>query len=272
MRKIKDKKLISILLIVFGLSLIVIVSAILLIKEINQYSESSNIYKDLENNVIKEKKIQSSIENEFTNDDINKIEDNFDNFFVDFDKLKEEAPNVVGWIMQENTSINYPIMQTDNNDYYLNRLYNDIQNKSGSIYMDYENSSNFNDYNTIIYGHNMNDGAMFASLLEYQKQDYYDANKTMSLLTPDAKYIVEIFGAFIADTNEAGTEKSPWNLKWEKYEDYSNWLTTMQNRSLINTNVIVSSGDKIITLSTCTPTGKNRFIVMGKLVYMNEKE
>lgn len=264
MKKIKDKKLIRIILILFGLSLLVIISTLLLVREINQYSESSNIYKELESNIIKENKTEIS-----NDQNANKTEDNSDKFSVDFDKLKEEVPNAVGWIMQENTAINYPIMQTNNNDYYLNHLYNGIRNKSGSIYMDYENSSDFKDYNTIIYGHNMNDGAMFASLLSYSKQDYYDANKSIILLTQDTNYNVEIFSAFIANPSEVETEKSPWNIKWENYEEYSKWLENMKNRSIIKTSIEVIPGDKVVTFSTCTADGKNRFIVMGKLVSNN---
>lgn len=264
MKKIKDKKLICILAVIFGLSLILIVSVLLLNREIKQYSESSDAHKEIEKFIIKE-------ETEISNENISSNEEFLENSFsVDFEKLKEEAPDVIGWIIQENTNINYPVMHTDNNDYYLNHLYNGTQNKTGSIYVDYENNPEFKDYNTIIYGHNMNDGAMFASLLEYQKQDYYDANKKINLILPNSNYEIEIFTAFVANPNEIGTEKSPWKLEWENYEEYSNWLTNMQNRSMIKNNVLITPGDKVITLSTCTANGKNRFIVMGKLVYIGE--
>ncbi len=268
MKKIKDKKLICIISVILGLSLILIISILLLVKELNQYKESSQVYTTLEELVVNKNVLEACNEDGIKE---NNIETSKNKISKDFDKLKEEAPDVIGWITQENTNINYPIMHTDNNDYYLNHLYNGIKNKSGSIYMDYENATDFNDYNTIIYGHNMNDGAMFASLLNYKNQEYFDTNKIINLILPNANYNIEIFSAFVANIEEVETEKSPWNIKWENYEKYSEWLNNMQKRSTVKTDTIVGPGDKVVTLSTCTNNGKNsRFIVMGKLVYLNE--
>ena len=90
--------------------------------------------------------------------------------------LKRDYKDVKGYIEIKGTNINYPIVQSTDNDYYLNHLPNGEKNKMGSIYLDYRNND-FEDENTIIYGHNMNDGTMFSELENYKKQDYYEKHQ-----------------------------------------------------------------------------------------------
>lgn len=187
---------------------------------------------------------------------------------VDFTALREAAPNVIGWLMQEDTAINYPITQTEDNDYYLTHLYDGTYNKAGCLFSDYENRADFSDRSTIVYGHNMRDGSMFASLNQYRKQSYYEAHPTMTLLTPEGGYVVELFAAFNASPKESGKNDSPWRLDFESDADFTVWLSAMTSRSLIQTETAVTASDKVLTLSTCNGSG-DRFIVMGKLTAVN---
>ena len=187
---------------------------------------------------------------------------------VDFASLREAAPNVIGWLMQEDTAINYPITQTEDNDYYLTHLYDGTYNKAGCLFSDYENRADFSDRSTIVYGHNMRDGSMFASLNQYRKQNYYEAHPTMTLLTPEGSYVVELFAAFNASPKESGKSDSPWRLDFENDADFTVWLSAMTSRSLIQTETAVTARDKVLTLSTCNGSG-DRFIVMGKLTAVN---
>ena len=156
--------------------------------------------------------------------------------------------------------------QTDDNEYYLHHLYDGTYNKVGCLFADYENAADFSDRNTIIYGHNMRDGSMFAALNEYAEQSYYDTHKQMYLVTPEGGYVVELFAAFTAKPAESGNDTSPWRLEWKDDGDYTTWLTAMKERSVVESDVTVTCSDKVLTLSTCTPGGAQRFIVMGKLV------
>ena len=187
---------------------------------------------------------------------------------VDFTALREAAPNVIGWLMQGDTAINYPITQTEDNDYYLTHLYDGTYNKAGCLFSDYENRTDFSDRSTIVYGHNMRDGSMFASLNQYRKQSYYEAHPTMILLTPEGGYVVELFAAFNASPKESGKNDSPWRLDFENDADFTVWLSAMTSRSLIQTETAVTARDKVLTLSTCNGSG-DRFIVMGKLNAVN---
>ena len=156
--------------------------------------------------------------------------------------------------------------QTDNNDYYLRHLYDGTYNKTGCLFADYENQADFSDRNTIIYGHNMRNGSMFAALNQYDGQLYFDTHKEMYLVTPESGYVMEIFSAFEAKPAESGSDASPWRLDWKDDGAYTTWLHAMAERSVVETDVSVTSSDKVLTLSTCTPGGASRFIVMGKLV------
>ena len=185
---------------------------------------------------------------------------------VDFTALKEKGPEVAAWLTLPDTVINYPVAHTDDNDYYLTHLYDGTANKAGCLFIDYENAAAFTDKNTVIYGHNMRDGSMFASLKEFSSQEYFDAHPFLYLVTPEGGYLVELFAAFAASPGESGSEDSPWTLFFKDDGAYTTWLSAMQERSLVTGGASVTSSDNVLTLSTCTNSGSDRFIVMGKLV------
>lgn len=188
---------------------------------------------------------------------------------VDFTALREKGPDVAAWLMLEDTVINYPVAHADNNEYYLKHLYDGTANKTGCLFIDYENAPDFTDRNTIIYGHNMRDGSMFAELLHYREREYYDAHPSMFLMTPDGGYLVEVFAAFTASPNEAGGETSPWALSWKDSNAYAAWLEAMRGRSLFQNSSALEKNNHVLTLSTCINSGRDRFIVMGRLVPVN---
>ena len=190
---------------------------------------------------------------------------------VDFESLRESGPDIIGWLTLPDTVINYPVTQADDNEYYLHHLYDGTYNKVGCLFADYENKADFSDRNTIIYGHNIRDGSMFAALNEYDEQSYFDTHKQMYLVTPEGGYLCEVFAAFVAKPSESGSDTSPWRLSWKDDGAYTTWLTAMAERSVVETDVTVTSSDKVLTLSTCTPGGASRFIVMAKLVEVNNE-
>lgn len=243
-------------------------SGFLIVRDLGQYAESSGTYDGLAEHVeIPEQAGEPEgpgTEEETGREDLSLVLP-----VVDFEALRETGPDIIGWLTLPDTAINYPVTQTDDNEYYLHHLHDGTYNKTGCLFADYENKEDFSDRNTIIYGHNMRDGSMFAALNEYDEQSYFDGHPQMYLVTPGGGYVVEIFTAFAAEPSESGGDTSPWRLSWKDDGAYTTWLATMAERSVVETNVTVTSSDKVLTLSTCTPGGRSRFIVMGKMAAVN---
>ena len=153
MAKLKLKKKYKLFILNFILILLIIIFIL------SSYNYFHNLFEDKKNN-----NLYQEIINDYTiineDDNSNEIND-----YIDVKKLKEVNSDVKGWISIPNTNINYPILQGSNNNYYLNRDINKEYNRNGSIFMDYRNHE-FNDNNTIIYGHNMNTEAMFSDLIK----------------------------------------------------------------------------------------------------------
>ena len=244
-------------------------SGFLIVRDLSQYAESAGTYDGLAEHVEVPEQAGEP-EGPGTGEETGREDSSAVLPVVDFEALRENGPDIIGWLSLPDTAINYPVTQTDNNEYYLHHLYDGTYNKVGCLFADYENQADFSDRNTIIYGHNMRDGSMFAALNEYGEQGYYDGHPQMYLVTPDGGYVMEVFSAFEAKPAESGSDTSPWRLSFKDDGAYTTWLSEMAGRSVIETDVTVTSSDKVLTLSTCTPGGKSRFIVMGKLASVND--
>ena len=180
---------------------------------------------------------------------------------VDINKLKTFNPDTIGFIKVMGTNINYPFVQTIDNDYYLNRSYDKTYNNAGWIFLDYRNNE-FNDKNTIIYGHNRLTGTMFGSLKELLEDSYYhEDTHYIYLYTENKIYVFEVFSVYTI-------QKETYYLKtsFSTNKEYEKFLTILQNRSKYSFPCTVTNQDKIITLSTCSGND-DRTVVHGKLIY-----
>lgn len=176
---------------------------------------------------------------------------------VDFSVLQQENEDIVAWIYSENTPINYPVVQSDDNVFYLRKMINGEYNIAGTIFMDFRNDPNMSDNNTIIYGHNMQNDTMFGTLQDYKKQEYYDEHKIMYLFTSDKQYKIELFAGYTIPV-----ESDIYDMAKLDQED----IEEAMRKSDFKSDVIVSAEDKIITLSTCAYEYEGaRYIVMGML-------
>lgn len=178
----------------------------------------------------------------------------------DINKLENEYEGATGYIDIPSTSISYPIMQGEDNSYYLKHLPNGDRNKMGSIFLDYRNNG-FNDKNTIIYGHNFNNGTMFSDLLNYKSFEFYKNHSNYKIYTSDKVIEVAIFAVYIADATK---DELPINFESTDFDDY---LDMVLESNLINSEVSIDSDDSLITLCTCSNgSWKNRLIVIGKVL------
>ncbi|UJW58477.1 class B sortase [Bacillus sp. A116_S68] len=181
-----------------------------------------------------------------------------------FDSLLAINDDIVGWITMDGTKIDYPILQAEDNDYYLDRNYLHDQTRAGSIFMDYRNDITGTDKNTILYGHRMRDGSMFGQLDEFLDQDFVSEHNRFYYDTLYDSYEVEIFSAYITTTDFYYIE-----TEFSDLDDYDSFLNELKAKSDIHTGVEVTKHDHIITLSTCDyrlnrDTG--RLVVHGKIV------
>ena len=178
----------------------------------------------------------------------------------DINKLENEYEGATGYIEIPDTSISYPIMQGKDNSYYLKHLPNGKSNKMGSIFLDYRNNG-FNDKNTIIYGHNFNNGTMFSDLLNYKSFEFYKNHSNYKIYTSDKVIEVAVFAVYIADATK---DELPINFESTDFDDY---LDMVLESNLINSEVSIDSEDNLITLCTCSNgSWKNRLIVIGKVL------
>lgn len=181
---------------------------------------------------------------------------------VNFEELKKKNPDTVAWIQVNNTNINYPVVQTTDNNYYLTHSYDKSTNEAGWVFMDFRNNHNFTNKNTIIYAHSRLDKTMFGSLSSVLKESWYKNkdNHIIKISTPTENSLWQIF--------------SVYKIKEETYyitTDFSNnntyleFLNTLKNRSKYNFNTTINENDIILTLSTCY-SDTERTVVHAKMI------
>ncbi|MBC1550864.1 class B sortase [Listeria sp. FSL L7-1434] len=178
--------------------------------------------------------------------------------------LQKLNKDMVGWLTIADTEVDYPILQSTDNDYYLHHNYKNEKARAGSIFKDYRNTNEFLDKNTIIYGHNMKDGSMFADLRKYLDKDFFEEHPTFSYESGLANFEVEIFAVY-----ETTTDFYYIETDFPEANDFNNYLQKVKQQSMYKSNVEVSGKDRIITLSTCDTEKdyeKGRMVIQGKLV------
>ena len=181
---------------------------------------------------------------------------------INFKALQEVNPDVIGWIYSPDTTINYPVVQGDDNAYYLKHLADGTENRNGCPFLDVQNRPDFTDDNSIIYGHHMQNGTMFAGISWYEDQSYYDEHPVMYLMTPSATYRIELFSGYITTM-----DSSAYMQNFGSVREHTDWLKEVSGRSDFRANLEISAYDRVITLSTCAYRFENaRYVLHGKLV------
>ena len=179
---------------------------------------------------------------------------------IDFEALKRDCPDVVGWLYCADTPINYPVVQSEDNAYYLHRLPDGTDNQGGTLFVDFRNAADFSDWNTIIYGHNMKNGSMFGALPEYLEPDFYREHPRMYLLTDTCDYQMELIGGYVTPA-DSDTHTFPAN---ETERDAL--AKRAAESSSFDSDVVVEQNDRLVTLSTCVYDYENaRYVLVGVL-------
>lgn len=183
-------------------------------------------------------------------------------------KLQEINTDIVGWIQIEGTNINYPVLQGEDNEYYLNHNYKKQKTEKGSIFLDKSYNWDIESNNLIIYGHNLVNGQMFKDLLKYSKEEFFEQHKTIRFTTAEADKEYEIISVFKSKVYNK-TEKKVFryydfiNSKSEK--EYNNFVKQAKEASLYDTKNTAEYGDNLITLITCAyHIDDGRFVVIAR--------
>ena len=187
---------------------------------------------------------------------------------VDFNELLKKNSDSVGFINVKGFNINYPIVQTTNNSFYLTHAFDKSKNDAGWVYMDYRNDPvNFNQ-NTIIYAHSRYDKTMFGSLKNILQSSWYTnkENHIIRLSTPTENSMWQIFSAYTI-----AKESYYITTTFNNSEEYATFLTTLKSRSEVSFSGEVNTSDKILTLSTCKDNFGNRVVMHAKLIKLEKR-
>lgn len=265
-KKLRFKKWVIIVFMFFFLSLLII-STIGIYIWLNDNKNIKNMQdKVMNDTTVKEKKDNENTEN------INPPEDKSDDYWdyikmnlleVNFQDLLAKNSDTVGWIQVNGTNINYPIVQTTNNDYYLHHAFDRTANDAGWVFMDYRNNAVNFDQNTIIYAHSRYNGTMFGSLKNILDSSWYNNknNYIIRLSTPTENTMWQVFSVYTI-------EKESYYItpNFQTEAEYSEFLNTMKLRSKANFSATVNTSDKVLTLSTCKDNFGSRVVMHAKLI------
>lgn len=187
---------------------------------------------------------------------------------IDFSALKTEKPDVCGWIRIDGTAIDYPVLRSGEDTaegFYLNHGIDRVKKNTGSIYIEKLNSPNFIDPVTVIYGHNMRNGSMFAAATNYKNRDFFEQNPNIYIYTEGHILTYEVFSAFLYDDKHL-----MYSFDFYDAASYNEFLQTclapQSSIKNVRENAAVSTDDKIIVLSTCYAEDDDRFLVVARQI------
>ena len=193
----------------------------------------------------------------------NENREDFPEMEVDFKALREKNPNTVGWLYVGSCGISYPIVQGEDNDYYMNHTFEGTVNSSGAIIMDYRDDKYLKDWNTFIYGHNMKNGSMFGSLKRLLKDEtLYDSDPYIYVYLPGYIYRYKIFSYY----KDKPDSKMYWTA--DTLQEYRQYIRDALSLSVRDLGVETSEENNMVTLVTCSGSGagKMRFFVHGEFI------
>ncbi len=259
-------KTVMLVLVFLTFLIIFIICFLNLINWINDNNKNKNMIKEISDDV----KIEEIMDNENT-ELINEDEEKESDYWyyvkqslisVDISTLKNKNSDTLGWISVNNTNVNYPFVQTSDNEYYLNHAFDKSNNRAGWIFLDYRNNKDFSDKNNILYGHARRDNSMFGSLRNVIKKEWFlnKDNHIIKLSTEKENTLWQIFSTYKIEV-----ESYYLTTNFSTDLEYERFLNTIKERSLYDFDVTLSKDDKILTLSTCS--GENsRIVIHAKLI------
>ena len=210
----------------------------------------------------KNKELMGKIEQEvniYENKNVNDIE----KYNIDFKELKNTNSDIVGWLKVWGTEIEFPVLKTDNNEFYLTHSLDKSYNTSGWIFADCNNKLDGTDKNIVIYGHNRRDDSMFGTLKNILNKEWYENKNNLFIpfIKENKSDIYEVFSVYKIEKEDYYiTTDFENDLEFKKYID------TIKSRSVKDFNIDVSTKDELLTLSTCANNNKYRVVLQDKKI------
>lgn len=180
---------------------------------------------------------------------------------IDLAALQAKNSDVIGWISIPGTAVSYPLLQTQNNSFYLGHAWDKSSNSAGSIFLECQCPADFSAFNTIVYGHRMEDGSMFGSLHNYSSAEYWQQHPSIYVTLEEGTLQYDVFAAFVASVTDIvyGLDITDAAVK-------QNFLEFCLSSSAIDTGILPTARDQVLTLSTCTQSDDDtRWVVVGVL-------
>lgn len=214
---------------------------------------SINIFKWYNNNKENKQIINEIAESVTINQETNEEK----KYKINFEELKQKNSDTVAWLKIENTNIEFPIVQANNNSYYLTHNFDKEYNVAGWIFADYKNKLDGTDRNIVVYGHNMRNNSMFGSLKDVITEEWYnnEENKYITFVTENEYQTYQVFSVYQIKTED-------YYIKTEfKSNEFTEFIDTITKRSKKYFGINVSKEDTILTLSTCSNNNKYRVVL-----------
>ena len=214
---------------------------------------SINIFKWYNNNKENKQIINEIAESVTINEDTNEEK----KYKINFEELKQKNSDTVAWLKIENTNIEFPIVQANNNSYYLTHNFDKKYNVAGWIFADYKNKLDGTDRNIVVYGHNMRNNSMFGSLKDVITEEWYnnEENKYITFVTENDYQTYKVFSVYQIKTED-------YYIQTEfKSNEFTEFIDTITKRSKKDFGINVSKEDTILTLSTCSNNNKYRVVL-----------
>lgn len=220
--------------------------------KLHEYKKADNIYENLR----KEKETNLNFKKNGISKNSSKNTDIAEENTIDLSSLNKDF---VGWINIEDTNIDYPVVQSNDNAYYLHRDIYGNYLYSGTTFLDYRNDYK-NSKNLIIYGHNMKNTTMFSELEKFKKKDFFDSNPTITLTDKNETRYYSAFAVLLVDKNYGYTIPD-----FNNDDEYNKFLTKMCNESIFKVKNKPTTSEQIITLTTCSYEFENaRTVILCK--------
>ena len=258
MKKYKTKEKIKYICIYFFLILLIFLSVIYIIKFFSlkkEVAEESNLLNTIEVD-----------ENKITKEETERM--------IKVKNLQEENPDIVGWLEIENTSINYPVLQGTDNEYYMTHNYKKEKSKNGSIFLNKDYDWSIPSSNLLIYGHNMQNGLMFQELLKYADKKFYEDHPIINFTTEkeEAEYeIISVFKSRVYYKSEKNVFRYYYFVNAKTEDEYNEFVENAKKASLYNIDATAQYNDQLITLSTCSyHIEDGRFAVVARKIELDD--